>query len=80
MVEAVVFVPFLVVAVVQLIKRLLPAVEGWLTIIVALLVGALVGLVDVHIGVTDISIAAGMVLAGSAVGLNVLADKAGGRE
>jgi uncharacterized membrane protein YGL010W len=78
LVPAAVFVPLLVVAVTQLVKKYVTFVTGELTVVVALVVGALAALVDVHIGVQDVSIAQGVVLAAGAVGLNILAAKAGG--
>lgn len=44
----------------------------------ALLLGVLVAVVDTSIGVENVSIAQGLVLAGSAIGISALASKAGG--
>lgn len=78
MIEATIIVPLLIVAGTQIVKKIAPAVEDWITILVALAVGVVVALVDQFIGVTDISIAQGLVLALSAVGINILANKASG--
>lgn len=78
LVSATLFVPFLIIAATQVIKMFVPKVNGGVTILVALVLGVLVALVDTHIGVTDISIAVGLVLAGAAVGISVTANKAGG--
>lgn len=78
MIEALIFVPFLIIAVTQVIKMFVPRVNSGVTILVALGVGVLVALLDTHIGVADISVAQGLVLAGSAVGITVAAAKAGG--
>lgn len=78
MVEAIVFVPFLIIALTQVIKMFVPKVNGAITILVALAVGVFVALVDTHIGVSDITVAHGLLLAGEAVGIAVVADKAAG--
>lgn len=80
MVEATLFIPLMILAATQLIKKLVPTVEGWLTIIVAFAVGVVIALVDTHIGVRDISVSQGLVYSLGAIGLNVLANKAGGKE
>lgn len=78
LVQASIFIPLLIVAATQIIKMLLPTVTGWLTIVVALALGVGVALADTSIGVADISVAQGMVLALGAIGLSTLAKKAGG--
>lgn len=78
MIEAVIFVPFIIIAATQIIKMLVPKVNGGVTIFVALALGVLVALVDKYIGIQDISVAQGLLLAGAAVGATVTASKAGG--
>lgn len=78
MVEAVLFIPLIIVAITQMIKMALPQITGFVTILVALVVGVVVALVDTHIGVADVSIAQGLVLALGAVGITAVAAKAGG--
>ena len=78
MVEATLFIPLLIVALTQLIKMAIPTVAGWLTVIVALIVGIVVAVIDQFIGVTDISIAQGLVFSLGAIGISVVAAKAGG--
>lgn len=78
MVDATLLIGLLIIAVTQLIKAEVPAVKGRLTVAVALLVGVGVAVVDKHIGVTDITIAQGLVIALGGVGGVVLASKAGG--
>lgn len=75
-VQASLFVPLLIIAATQIIKMVLPTVQGWVTIIVALLLGVLVATLDTHIGVTDISIAQGIVFGLEAVGISVAFSKA----
>lgn len=78
MVEATVFVPLIIVAVTQIIKMFVPKVNGGVTILVALGLGVVVALVDTLIGIADISVAQGIILGLGAVGVSVLAGKAGG--
>jgi len=78
MVDATILIGLLIVAVTQLIKAEVPVVQGRITVAVALLVGVVVAIADTRIGVTDISVAQGLVIALGAVGGTVLAAKAGG--
>lgn len=78
LVQAALFIPLLILAVTQLIKMAVPAVKGWVTIVVAFVIGVVVALLDTHIGVADISIAQGLVFALGAIGLSTVASKAGG--
>lgn len=78
MVEASLFISLVIVAVTQMLKMALPAITGFVTILVAFAVGVLVALVDTAIGVEDISIAGGIVAALGAIGISALASKAGG--
>ena len=76
--DAVVFIGVVIVAITQLIKMAAPAVKGWVTIVVALVVAILIAIVDGFIGVTDITIAQAIVAWFGAVGFSTLASKAGG--
>lgn len=78
MVEAALFISLVIIAITQMIKMALPQISGWVTILVALAVGVGVALVDGVIGVTDITIAQGVVFALGAIGITVAAGKAGG--
>lgn len=78
MVEATIFISLLITAVVQIIKMFVPQIHGAVTIIVALFVGVLVAIIGGRIGVTEVSIAEGIVAAFGAIGLSTLASKAGG--
>lgn len=78
MVEAIVFIPLIIVAITQMIKMLFPQINGFLTIAVAFVVGVLVAVVDTNIGVQDITIAQGLVYALGAIGITTVASKAGG--
>lgn len=65
MTEGIIFIGAVVVAVVDAIKSLVPTVQGAVTVLVAALVGLLIAVIDVEIGVTNLTIAEG-VLAGLA--------------
>lgn len=78
LIEAALFVPFLIIAVTQVIKMFVPRINGGVTIVVALLVGVVIAFLDKTIGVTDITIAQGLLFAGEAVGIAVAFSKAGG--
>ena len=72
------FIPLVIIAITQMIKMAATAVQGWVTIGVAFVVAIVVALIDGLIGVTDISVAQGVVYALEAVGVTVVAAKAGG--
>ncbi len=78
MVEAVIFIPLLIIAITQMVKMALPQVTGFVTILIALVVGIVVSLIDTYIGVVDVTIAQGLVLALGAIGITAVAAKAGG--
>jgi hypothetical protein len=78
MTDAALFIPLIIVALTQILKMALPQITGFVTILVAFVVGLVVALVDTSIGVTDITIAQGLVLALGAIGISTLASKAGG--
>lgn len=78
MVDAIVFIPLIIIAVTQMVKMAFPQITGFLTIVVAILVGVVVALVDKSIGVTDITVAQGLVYALGAIGITAVAAKAGG--
>lgn len=78
MVEASLFIPLVIVAITQMLKMAFSQISGFVTILIAFVVGVFVALVDQEVGVTDITIAQGLVLALGAVGISTLASKAGG--
>lgn len=78
MVEATIFIPLIILAVTQMVKMVFPQVTGFLTILVAFVVGIVVALVDKEIGVVDVTVAQGLVLALGAIGIATVAAKAGG--
>lgn len=76
--EAVFFIGLMIVAVTQVLKMVAPQISGIATVLVAFAVGIVVALTDQLIGVTDITIAEGIVAALQAIGMSTLAGKAGG--
>ena len=78
MVDASMFIPLVIIATTQMFKMAFPQISGFVTILIAFALGALVGAVDGSIGVSDVSVAQGLVYALEAVGVTVLASKAGG--
>jgi hypothetical protein len=78
LVSALVFVPLVIIAITQMVKMALPQVSGFVTILIAVVVGVVVALLDTSIGVTDISVAQGIFLGLTAVGITTAASKAGG--
>lgn len=80
MVEGLFFIATLILAITQAVKLLFPdKVNGATTIFVAAGVGLLVALVDVQIGVQDLTIAEGILAGLSAAGIAAAASKAGGK-
>lgn len=77
MIEGVIFIGTAIIAVTQALKFLVPNVNGAVTIFVAALLGLLVGLLDTHIGVTDLTVAQGIVAGLSAAGVHTVARQIG---
>jgi high-affinity Fe2+/Pb2+ permease len=76
MVESTVFIGAVVAGVVQLFKLVRDKNYGGAVVIcVAVLVGVLVALLDTEIGVTDISVANGVMLGFAAAGVVAVAEK-----
>ena len=77
--EALMFLSVVILALTQLVKMALPEqVHGWITILIAFGVGILVAVIDVLIGIADISIAEGIYGALGAIGISSAFGKAGG--
>ncbi len=77
MVDSAVFVGAIVVALVDALKDLSPKVKGWVTVVVAALVGALVAILGKQLGVTHISIAQGILDGLGAAGVVGVAKRVG---
>ena len=75
--DSVIFIGAAIIAVTQAVKIALPQVSGAVTILVAVLVGVLVALLDTHIGVADITVAQGIMIALAAVGVHTTAKQIG---
>lgn len=74
-VEAAVFIPLAIIAATQAIKYVLPHVNGAVTIAVAVLLGVVLALVDNEIGVTDVTVAQGVMRGLESVGIVTVATK-----
>ena len=68
-VNAILFIGTLIAGITQFVKSVFPTVNGAYTIIVALIIGVLVAVVDTQIGVPDVTIAQGLMIAFGAVGV-----------
>lgn len=69
MVDSAIFIGTIIIALVQVIKYFVPAVSGVVTILVAAIVGGVVGVVDTNIGIADISVAQGILVGLGAAGV-----------
>lgn len=77
--DAVLFLSVVIIAITQMVKMALPEqVRGWITIIIAFVVGILVALFAPAIGVADTTVAEGIVGALGAIGISTAFGKAGG--
>ena len=74
-VSTIAFIGLAIIAVTQAVKYVAPKVNGAVTIGVAVLIGVLVALLDQFIGLTDISVAEGILAALSASGVVTVAKK-----
>lgn len=70
MIDSAIFIGAIIIAITQAIKFLSPKVTGIVTMVVAVLVGIAVALVDKSIGVVDISVAQGILIALGAIGFH----------
>jgi hypothetical protein len=77
MIDSVLFIGAIIIAVTQAVKFVWPKVSGAVTIIIAILVGVVVALLDTHIGVADITVAQGIMIALAAVGVHTTARQIG---
>lgn len=73
--SSILFIGALIIAVTQAIKEVAPKVNGAVTVAVAALVGLLVALVDTHVGLTDITVAQGVLTGLSSAGVVTVAQK-----
>jgi hypothetical protein len=78
MIEGALFIGTVIVAVTQFVKLVTPEwFSGAYTIVVAVAVGILIALVDVSIGVADITVAQGILVALGSSGVVTTAEKIG---
>lgn len=77
--ESVLFLSVVIIALTQLIKMAVPErVSGWLTIIIALVMGVIASLAANWLGLLPTTPAEGIVAALGAIGISTAASKAGG--
>lgn len=77
--EAVLFLSVVIIALTQLVKMALPErVTGWITIIIALVMGVLASLFASWLGLLPTTPAEGIVAALGAIGISTAFGKAGG--
>lgn len=77
--ESVLFLSVVILALTQLVKMALPEqVHGWITIIIAFVMGVLVALFAPALGLIETTIAEGIVAALGAIGISSAFGKAGG--
>lgn len=76
--ETTAFIGLVIVAITQMVKMALPRVNGWVTILVALVIGVLVAVFHGVLGLDSITIANGIQAALAAIGGTTLFSKAGG--
>lgn len=83
MIEGTIFIGAIIIAVTQFVKLVsassprLVTISGWLTTPIAVLVGVGVALLDTNIGVVDISVAQGVLVALAAVGVHSTVSQIG---
>lgn len=77
MVESTLFIGAVIIACTQVVKLVAPKVNGAVTIAVAVAIGVLVALLDKEIGVADITVAQGVLVALAAVGVHSTARQIG---
>lgn len=77
-IDATIFIPLVIIAVVEIIKGIAPTVKQFVTVLVAIVVGIIIALLDTHIGVQDITVAQGVVCGLEAVGITTAIAQAGG--
>lgn len=77
MIEGTLFIGAVIIAATQFVKSLVPEVNGAITIGIAVVVGIVVALLDTQIGVVNISVAQGILIALAAVGVHTTARQIG---
>lgn len=83
MVDATILIPLVIIAITQMIKMASPKVNGWITILIAFVVAIVISVLSFVLpteilGIAHVSIGGALISAFSAVGVTVLASKAGG--
>lgn len=77
--EVTLFLSTVIMALTQLVKMALPErVQGFITVIIALIMGVVISLVAEPLGLAQVSIAEGIVASLGAIGITTAFSKAGG--
>lgn len=77
--ESIIFISVVIIALTQMVKMALPErVHGFITILIALVVGVVVSMLAEPLGLATVSIAEGIVGALGAIGITTATSKAGG--
>lgn len=77
--DASIFIVTIIIAITQLLKYLSPKITGLVTMVAAVLVGIVVALLDVQIGLANITVAQGILIGLSAVGVHTVAANVGSK-
>lgn len=78
MIEGTIFIGAIIIAITQFIKQVTPdKVNSKFTIPIAVAVGVAIALADTHIGVVNITVAQGIMIALGAVGVHTTASRIG---
>lgn len=78
MIQGAIFIGAIIIAVTQFIKIITPSqVDSKWTIPIAVAIGILVALLDTHIGIADITVAQGILIALGAVGVHTTVSQIG---
>ena len=77
MVDSVVFIGAIIAGVTEAVRSLSPKVQGWVTVLVAVVVGVLIALLDKEIGVSNVSVAQGVLIGLGTAGVVGTAKKIG---
>lgn len=75
--DSAIFIGAAIIAATQAVKTVFPQVSGAVTILVAAVLGGLVGAVDIHIGLANITVAQGILTGLAAVGVHTTAKQIG---
>lgn len=73
MIDSAILIGAIIIAITQALKFLSPKISGIVTMVVAVLVGILIACVDTNIGLANITVAQGILIALGAIGVHTTA-------